>query len=215
MKPKTGRPFTGAIPLAVLAAAAALSTAPRAGVPPSVVESKDSLPFTISRDSVLEGVPMKIGDLVVVTEAEANAIAKHAADGRHRWGRCVEAGPTWVRWSDDGTRLELISPWDLSRGSRVATAYCAEGIVMIGGATPSPESDEGETEAILFVGGGAAGERRTLAFGKHERADNGTIYRLTETRAIDPVSRRILFAATSEDGEEALLAAPFAILARR
>jgi hypothetical protein len=38
------------------------------------------------------------------------------------------------------------------------------------------------------------------------------MYTFDEVRTIDPVSRRIVFAATSEAGDKALLAAPFGIV---
>jgi len=184
----------------------------------SVVVPKDHVPFELSRNSVIRGTPLKIGDLTPVTQMEADEMVRNSRSSHEQWDQCVQTGPQWVRWSADGSELELTYPWNSFPQTHVLTAYCDEGIVFLGGFCVLPPDqvppDDGGDRRIVFFkaspdgpfGPTTVSNDQTFDVGKSER------YRLNEIRAIDPISRRLLIAGTSVKGESVLLAAPFAFV---
>ncbi len=215
---KTDRPPIAARTAALIAVVSLSGVyAPARAVDPKVSTPPQNLvPFELSRDSVLRGVPLKIGDLSLVSEPEAGTLARSAAADPTVWERCLQAGPDWLRWSDDGKSLDLKSPWGSPSRDQVLTAYCNDGIILIGGYQRRAADDDSHRWTWIFtkIESWSSPAKvsfldRPFAVGSWPRQ---TRYALNEVRAIDPVSRRILFAGTSEDGKEALLAAPFAIV---
>jgi len=177
-----------------------------------IAEPQDSVWFKLSRNSVLKGVPLKIGDLAAVTELEADRITRSASSDPGSYERCVLGAPDWVRLSRDGTSVEIDPPFG-KPSMVVQTSYCENGVVMIGGSLrlAPGESDSPRRSWLFVITPGR--DPVTLGFGPRNVRGAGQ-HDLNEVRAIDPVSKQILFVATSEDGKEALVAAPFAIVPR-
>jgi hypothetical protein len=176
---------------------------------------QDNVPFKLSRNSVLQGVPLKIGDLSVVSELEANSIARTAPLDRATLERCIEAAPDYLQSSEDGTSPDFRGIWHARNGAidQVLTAYCVDGNVLLGGFQDPPGHGWHEWMFLKLATWNTPIEEthslHPFAVGTwpHE-----TMYSLDEVRTIDPVSRTIVFAGTSEHGDKALLAAPFAIV---
>ena len=173
--------------------------------------SRENPPFELSRDSVLKGSPLKIGDLSFVSELKANSTMKGVSLDPTLLERCLQVGSDWLRRSDDGTRLELTQPWGSPPRQQLVTAYCTDCAIIAGGYSQQASGEGGDRRVLFFI---ADSGPATLVLRREFAVESSDSYTLNEIREIDPVSGRILFAATSEDGEEALLAAPFAVTPR-
>jgi hypothetical protein len=176
---------------------------------------QDSVPFEHSRHPVLDGIPLKIGDLSVVTEMEADSIARSAPLDRATLERCIAAAPDFLQWSEDGATLEFKGVWHARAGAidRVLTAFCVDGNVLLGGFEDPPGHGWHD---VMFLKRATLSTPTKSSFNLHPFKvgtwPHETMYTLDEVRTIDPVSRTIVFAATSDNGDKALLAAPFAIV---
>jgi hypothetical protein len=180
----------------------------------SLVVAPDRVPFELSRNSVENGVLLKIGDLSVVSETEASALMSDRAIDDKQIEECLQAGPTWLRQSDDGTTLELLSPWD-KNGSRATAALCEEGIILVGGYVQRSADDTKSGLWLFAVGPGGTGGPTISIFSPPHFADKTPAhgrYMVYQVRAIDRESVRILFRAVAENGEDAFLAAPFVLV---
>jgi hypothetical protein len=171
------------------------------------------LPFQLTGDSVYkEGARVRVGDLRLEEKNATEAVP--ALDDRSELQKCIQAAPDSLRWSEDGTTIELMV--FTSARDTVLTAYCTDRIVLIGGYSQmTPDDSPAGRQFWLFTETPGRQEGRTkssvtkpLGVGQMPRQ---THYRLNELRLIDPKSGRMVFSGTSEDGEWALLSAPFAI----
>ncbi len=186
-----------------------------------------SLPLQLSPNSILKGLPLQIGDLSVVSESEAGTIGNGAAVDRNYLARCIQAGPDWLRWSDDGVSVELKSPWSpmaMTQGmtppkDQVVAVYCDDETILVGGYVRRATEENAPRQAWIFsvhrkADGTVSGPARTF-FARSYTANMMTgqaQYTLNELRAIDPASRRMLFAGTAQDGSAVLLAAPYTVI---
>jgi hypothetical protein len=171
-----------------------------------------TLPFTLTKHSVSKGRPVPIGDLQVQT---LNPAPPSDSQGdRETLERCVQEGPEWFRWSDDGTTLEL--DWFSTARDRVLAAYCADGVILVGGYEARQiDEDPSRRRAWLFsmVRAHDHGPVRvffddTYLVGEPPREIR---YTLNELRSIDPAAGQMVFSGTSEIGKRALLRAPFVV----
>ena len=89
------------------------------------------------------------------------------------------------------------------------TAYCTDCGIIAGGYSQRASAEEDDRQVLLFIAGSDS-SAATYVLHKGLAVESSGLYTLNEVRAIDPASGHILFAATSEDGEQALLVAPFA-----
>ena len=106
-------------------------------------------------------------------------------------------------------RLELTQPWGSPPQQQLVTAYCTDCTIIAGGYSQRESDEEGDRKVLFFIADSDS-SRATVILNKEFAVESSDSYVLNEVREIDPASGRILFAATSVDGEEALLAAPFA-----
>ncbi len=210
--PTTNRPKVAPTVAALLAIASLGGFVPTARSANSreLVVPPDRVPFELFRKSVVEGVPLKIGDLSVVSETEAGALTTNAAIDDTQIERCIAAGPKWLRRSADGTTLELQPPWG-QHGSRATTALCDEGIILVGGYRQYAADDSENISWLFVVGPGGTGPTKTFFSPGYfvDKSPGHVRYLLHEVRAIDRESMRILFRAGAENGGEAFLIAPF------
>ena len=201
--------------LVVIATLAGTHAPARAGDSSAPGFYQDSVPFAHSRNRVLDGIPLKIGDLSVVSELEADSIARSAPLDRATLARCIEAAPDFLQWSEDGTSVEFKGAWHAREGAidRVLTAFCVDGNVLIGGFEDPPGHGWHD---VIFLKPATWSTPIKESFNLHPYAvgtwPHETTYTLDEVRTIDPVSRTIVFSGTSENGDKVLLAAPFAIV---
>jgi len=188
-----------------------------AGDAASSTSVEDDPPFQLTENSVFgKGAPFRVGDLRLEEKNPADAVP--ALDDREELQRCIQGAPESLRWSEDGTTIELAV--FAAAGDTVLTAYCDDQIVLIGGySQKTPDGDPTSRRFWLFtVYPGQLDSRtkvsvhRPLAVGQMPRQ---TYYRLNELRLIDTESERVVFSGTSKDGEWALLSAPYAIRRER
>ena len=173
-----------------------------------------SAQFAVTKNSVLGG-NLPIGDLSVEGELEADSSAASAPGSWSELQRCIQEGPDWLRLSEDGTTLEVRFPWGSTPLDQVLTTYCDDGIILVGGYRQTTSDDDpSRRKAWLFSMVSAIQSSPTkMTFTKAYSVGSWareTRYTLNEVRSIDPASGRILFSGTSENGERALLSAPFA-----
>lgn len=170
--------------------------------------AEGALPPDIAHKRVIGRRPLVVGDLKPASDRDADSLMRYASNDRATLAKCVETGEGVVQWSARGTSLELATSH--AAKTTVATAYCDDNIVLLGGSRQ--EDEDGEPRTWLFywirTPGQEFGPVSILASKSHT-------YKLNELKAIDPVSRQLLFSGTSADGQDVLLAARFAILPRR
>jgi len=200
----------GILGLGGIASAAPATEAKEAAAPRAV-------PFVLSSNSVLNGIPLKIGDLSVVTAPDAEALMKSASPDKKQLERCGQVGSTWLRLSDDGHELEYKPPFGTQGNDKVLVAYCDDTTILLGGFRRGTPDDASHKRATIFSYWSTAEARfgpamevsfKTFSVGSGPEAAR---YRLNEVRAFDTASHRVLFAASSMKGESAFLAAPYAL----
>lgn len=169
-----------------------------------------TVPSEIARKRVVGRRPLVVGDLKPASDLVADSLMRRASNDRTMFAKCVETGEGLVQWSEGGSSLELAPSLGRAAMTNVATAYCDDGIVLLGGSRQ--EEADGEPRTWLFYWIRTQGQE----FGPVSiLTQKSAAYTLTELKAIDPVSRQLLFSGTSADGRDVLLAARFAILPRR
>ena len=168
------------------------------------------VPAEIARKRVIGQRPFVVGELKPASDLEVDSLMARASGDRRMFAKCVETWEGVVQWAEGRTTLGLAPPWDLAAETTVATAYCDDGVVLLGGSRR--EMEGGEPRTWLFYWIRTPGQE----FGPVSiMTRKSYAYTLTELKAIDPVSRQLLFSGRSADGRDLLLAARFAILPRR
>ena len=182
----------------------------------SILNAGDSTPagqsppgaFGLSPNSVLNGDRLIIGDVHQIPATAAEALAAVAFTDEETWRRCIQSGPTWLRESEDGTKFELQWPWGARDKHRLLTAQCEDGTITIGGYALTGPEDNPEKRAMLFLYDPSQDGPVTITIEKQLTVGFEKLT-LTEVRAVDPVSRRIVFSATAESGTELYVTAPY------
>ena len=164
----------------------------------------------MSRNTVLDGDPLVIGELSPISEEEAESLAASTATALPQWQRCFQTGSEWLQWSEDGSKLDLKQPWGSPTEAQLWTARCNEGWIVAGGYAYVREAREDADKRVLFFVHDPA-DRTPVAIGILKAIAVGSDrVTLNEVRAIDPVSGRMLFAVTStKGGRQYLATAPF------
>lgn len=176
-----------------------------------------ALPFALSANSVLNGMPLKIGDLAVGDPHETEAMTRAGTPTRGQLERCAKLGAEWLALSEDGKSVVFKSPFNRGPKLEVRTAYCDDTTILLGGDQRGKPDDAAHQRAMMFTFWKTDAARfgpTTEVFFKKYAVGSGADaarYVLTEIRAIDGTARKILFAATSGTGESVLLVAPFAL----
>ena len=201
-----------AVVLSVVVGRGACHPSAAAASPNGVLVPTDRAPFVLSANSVQTADPLVIGDLTLVPEQEADALARSAAADPTQSEGCLQAGADWIRRSDDGTSLELKNSWGVPPLDQVLTAYCHDEIVLVGGFLRRARNDESGRRGWIFEVVAGDDSAAKIFFDVPFAVGSRGRYTLNEVRAIDISSRRILFAGTSERGEQAFLTAPFAVV---
>lgn len=169
-----------------------------------------TVPLEIAHKRVIGRRPLIVGDLKPASDVDADSLLRRVSNDRKTLSKCVEIGEGLLQWSENESSLELAPPLGGAAMTNVTTAYCDGGIVLLGGSRQ--EMEDGEPRTWLFYMNRTPGQE----FGPVSILTRKSYaYTLTELKAIDPVSRQLLFSGTSADGQELLLAARFAILPRR
>lgn len=181
--------------------------------PDELVVRPDRVPFELSRNSVVDGLLLKVGDLSVVSETEASALTSDRAIDDKQIEQCLQAGPKWLRRSADGTTLELLPPWD-HNGNRATAALCEEGIILVGGYVQRSADDTKSGVWLFAVGPGGTGPTNSFFSPPHfaDKTPGHGRYMVHQVQAIDRGSMRILFRGVAENGEDAFLTAPFVLV---
>lgn len=176
-----------------------------------------AVPAELAKKRIVGRKPLIVGDLKPASASEADVLMNRASDDLRMLDKCVEIGGDLIQRS--GHTLELAAPWGFAASTQILTAYCNDGIVFLGGSRQ--EVEDGTSQTWLFYWNRKPGQefgpvsmmpRKVYGPGNWR---GRTPYTLTELRAIDPISRQLLFAGTTADGREELLAAKFAILPLR
>jgi hypothetical protein len=175
-----------------------------------------SLPFTLSKNSVLRASPLKIGDLSIVPEPEAEALLASNPMTRTAVDRCVHTGHDWLARSADGGGLTLKSPF-VSPGDRVSTAVCNDTGVLVGGC--EQRDVDGVTQSRSWIFHAPAAHSDPWGPSKVVFSRSFTVgtpphqmpFTLHDVMAIDPAAAKIVFSGEAADGTDAVLVAPFAM----
>jgi hypothetical protein len=167
-----------------------------------------TVPLEIARKRVVSKRPFVVGDLKPLSDRDAESLLRHASNDTAMLEKCVETSEGALQWSQVGRSLEIAS--SSAAVTNVTTAYCDDNIVLLGGSRQ--EMEEGVSATWIFYWSRMPGQE----FGPMSLLTRkASAYTLNELKAIDPVSRQLLFSGTAADGRELLLAARFAIVPRR
>ena len=165
-------------------------------------------PFKLSPNSVLKGDRLIIGDVGAISLVETETLIVSASADESVWQRCLEAGPNWLRASEDGMTVELQRPWGVPDEHQLLTAQCDDGAITIGGYSLRGPDEDPDKRAMLFLYNPSQDGPVTITITKQVRSGIDSLT-LNEVAAIDSASGRILFSATSENGRQSLVTAPY------
>jgi hypothetical protein len=181
----------------------------------TIQAAERDLPFPLTRNSLMKGTYVQAGDLTIVSESEIGSAMLGTGMSHEDIQRCVDLGPDWLRWSDDGRHLESTFPSSWTLTDRVLTTYCRDGFILVGGTRDVMRDGATPTrQAWIFEMVFALQSSPTkISFGPVPVGSSvdPPRYTLNELRSIDPVTGRMLYSATSADGEPVLLSAPFVV----
>ncbi len=171
----------------------------------------NAIPFEMTRHAVLKGVPLKIGDLKLEGDLDADQqepLSRELAEA------CEQQGPEWLQSNRNGEVLEVLDPYGKERQDESLAAYCSDEFILVGGVRRRADHDP--TMAWLFImADGLQSSPVEVVFTSHRVVTEGVRkmkFELNAVRSIDPDSGRIFFAGTAADGEKVLLSAPFALV---
>lgn len=190
---------------------------PTLAAPSSETFNSASLPFELSKNSVLAQGSLRIGDLSVATDEDIESIEANASTDRAYLEKCMQAALPSIALSEDGTVLELRPPYGTTLKDKVQAAYCEEGVIFLGGSTQRSLGEGAPTTSwTLFWDARHSSpvkvtQSSPFAVGSWPRQSR---YNLTAVRAIDPDEKRVLFVASNGKSGEILLVAPFEIVRR-
>lgn len=195
-------PFASAC---LAASAAALLASTVVAVPPPALDPPERTTGTPISGKGL----VRFGDLAVVSDSEADAMAASAATDAATWDRCLADGASFLRRSADGSRIEFVPPWGAEGKDRLLAAYCDEGIVFVGGAVQVAWLDNAERASLFSVALGYPASATKAWSDSWVSVGVLDKYKLTAVRAIDARAHRILFAAVDRDGRAVSLVGSF------